>query len=259
MEDNSFILDNMRWSFSRLESFYNCPYSWKRHYIDCEEGQNNAFAEYGSLCHRLLEQYEKGEIDIFDISQEYESRFNEEVQQDFPPNKYVDLRDSYYSKGLAYFDNLDLDLDKYTTLGVEKEVTFEIYDKPFVGYIDLLLQDENGKIIVADHKSASFKLTKKNEVAKSSVEKMETYKKQLYLYSKPVIAEYGHVDYLWWNLFNEQTWYKIPFDQKEYEAALQWAEDTIKLIEQETEWNPNPDFYKCAFICDYRNYCEYKP
>ena len=71
MEDNSFIIDSMRWSFSRLESFYTCPYSWKRHYIDCEEGANNAFAQYGSLCHRLLEQYEKGEIDIFDISQEY--------------------------------------------------------------------------------------------------------------------------------------------------------------------------------------------
>ena len=259
MEDNSFILDNMRWSFSRLESFYTCPYSWKRRYIDCEEGQNNAFAEYGSLCHKLLEQYEKGEIDIFDISQEYEDRFNNEVQQDFPPNKYVNLRDSYYSKGLAYFDNLDLNLDDFKILGVEKEVTFEIYKKPFVGYIDLLLEDKDGKIIVADHKSASIKLTKKNEIAKSSVEKMEAYKKQLYLYAKPVIAEYGHVDYLWWNLFNEQSWYKIPFNQEEYKAALQWAEDTIKLIEQETEWKPNPDFYKCAFICDYRNYCEYKP
>ena len=35
-EDYGFIIDAMKWSFSRLNSFYNCPYEWKRKYIDCE-------------------------------------------------------------------------------------------------------------------------------------------------------------------------------------------------------------------------------
>lgn len=259
MEDNSFIIDSMRWSFSRLEQYYTCPYSWKKGYIDCDEKEGNAFASYGSLCHILLQEYEEGKLDIFDISQEYENRFNEAIPEDFPPNKFVNLRDSYFNKGQTYFDNLDLDLSEYEILGIEREVNFEIYNKPFVGYIDLLLRDKDGKIIVVDHKSASIKINKNGQVAKGSAEKMETYKKQLYLYSMPIIEEYGHVDILRWNLFNEQKWYEVPFDQKEYENTIQWAKDTIKMIEWEEEWRPDPEMYKCNFICDFRHSCPYKP
>ena len=33
---------------------------FKLHYLDGIKGDNNAFALYGSLCHSLLEDYEKG-------------------------------------------------------------------------------------------------------------------------------------------------------------------------------------------------------
>ena len=82
----------MLWSFSRLNSFYNCPYEWKRKYIDCEYGESGFFGEFGTLCHSLLERYIKGDISIFELSQCYENEFNDVVVHDAPPNQYVDIR-----------------------------------------------------------------------------------------------------------------------------------------------------------------------
>ena len=261
MEDElDFLLDTMTWSFSRLNSFYNCPYEWKLRYIDCNKSENGFFGEYGSLIHKILEKYEKGELSLFELNDYYEEHFSESVPHDAPPNKYVDIKQSYYEKGLDYFNNIDLDLDKYEVLGVEKEVRFQIAGKNFVGYIDLLLKEqETGKIIILDHKSASIKILKNGKVSKSDQEHVREFIRQLCLYAIPIIEEYGHVDELWWNLFKDKNWLKMPFNKEDYDEAIQWAEDTLKLIETEKEWLPNPDFYYCNYLCGQRNHaCDYK-
>lgn len=262
MEDElDFLLDTMTWSFSRLNSFYNCPYEWKLRYIDCNKSENGFFGEYGSLIHKILEKYEKGELSLFELNDYYEEHFSESVPHDAPPNKYVDIKQSYYEKGLDYFNNIDLDLDKYEVLGVEKEVRFQIAGKNFVGYIDLLLKEkETGKIIILDHKSASIKILKNGKVSKSDQEHVREFIRQLCLYAIPVIEEYGHVDELWWNLFKDKNWLKMPFNKEDYDEAIQWAEDTLKLIETEKEWLPNnSSSYYCNYLCGQRNNaCEYK-
>lgn len=263
MEDElDFLLDTMTWSFSRLNSFYNCPYEWKLRYIDCNKSENGFFGEYGSLIHKILEKYEKGELSLFELNDYYEEHFSESVPHDAPPNKYVDIKQSYYEKGLDYFNNIDLDLDKYEVLGVEKEVRFQIDGKDFVGYIDLLLKEkETGKIIILDHKSASIKTLKNGKVSKSDQEHVREFIRQLCLYAIPIIEEYGHVDELWWNLFKDRNWLKMPFKKEDYDEAIQWAKDTLELIENEREWLPNnSSSYYCSYLCGQRNHaCEYKP
>ena len=263
MEDElDFLLDTMTWSFSRLNSFYNCPYEWKLRYIDCNKSENGFFGEYGSLIHKILEKYEKGELSLFELNDYYGEHFSENVPHDAPPNKYVDIKQSYYEKGLDYFNNIDLDLDKYEVLGVEKEVRFQIAGKDFVGYIDLLLKEkETGKIIILDHKSASIKILKNGKVSKSDQEHVREFIRQLCLYAIPIIEEYGHVDELWWNLFKDKNLLKMPFNKEDYDEAIQWAEDTLKLIETEKEWLPNnSSSYYCNYLCGQRNNaCEYKP
>ena len=256
-----FLLDTMTWSFSRLNSFYNCRYEWKLRYIDCNKSENGFFGEYGSLIHKILEKYEKGELSLFELNDYYEEHFSESVPHDAPPNKYVDIKQSYYEKGIDYFNNIDLDLDKYEVLGVEKEVRFQIAGKDFVGYIDLLLKEkETGKIIILDHKSASIKILKNGKVSKSDQEHVREFIRQLCLYAIPIIEEYGHVDELWWNLFKDKNWLKMPFNKGDYDEAIKWAEDTLTLIENEKNWFPNPDSYYCNFLCGQRNHaCEYKP
>lgn len=259
--DDKFIIDNMLWSFSRLNSFYNCPHEWYQKYIMKEYGENGFFGEFGSCCHTVLEKFAKGEIDLFSVSEEYKKQFLETVVHDAPPNKYVDIKQSYYDKGLDYFDNIDLDLEQYEILGVEKEVRFKIDNKEFIGFIDLLLKEkETGKIIILDHKSASIKILKSGKVSKGDQEHVREFIRQLCLYAIPTIEEYGKVDELWWNLFKDKNWLKLPWTQEDQDEAVQWAKDTIKLIENEKDYPCNPDFYYCNYLCSQRhNACPYKP
>lgn len=258
--ENEGLLDSVTWSFSRLNAFYNCPYEWKLHYLDRNKGVDSSFGQFGSFCHKCLEMYAKGELDIFDISEYYEEHYCDEVTMEFPFNKYVDMGISYYEKGLDYFNKLDFDLDKYDILGVEKRVNFKIGKYDFVGYIDLLLREkESGKIIILDHKSASIKILKSGKISKSDQSHFLEFERQLYLYSKAVIEDYGRVDSLEWNMFKDQTSIKIPWNEDEYKEALKWAEDTIHLIENEKEWKPKVDFFYCNNLCSQRfNACQYK-
>lgn len=61
-------------------------------------------------------------------------------------------------------------------------------------------------------------------------------------------------------MFKDQKWIEIPWVKEEYDEAIQWAKDTLSLIEKESKWNPNPDYYYCHYLCGQRNHaCEYKP
>ena len=126
LNEDRFIIDTMVWSFSRLQSYHQCSYGFYLKYVECNRGEPNCFGQYGSLIHTILEKYEKEELSLFEISQYYEENFDRVVTCDAPKNKYVDIRQSYYEKGLEYLDNIDLMLDKYEILGVEKEVKFNI-------------------------------------------------------------------------------------------------------------------------------------
>ena len=55
-----FIISQMRWSFSRLNSFdTGCRYEWYKHYIECEPAKQGFFGAYGGFCHKCLEKYAK--------------------------------------------------------------------------------------------------------------------------------------------------------------------------------------------------------
>ena len=149
-------------------------------------------------------------------------------------------------------------------------MTFNIGNYDFVGCIDLLLGDKvTGEIIILDHKSASIGILKSGKIAKKDREHFEDFKRQLYLYSIPIIEEYGKVDKLKWNLFKEQKFIEIPWKEDEYNESIRWAEQTIKNIENETEWNINkemieaqeqgkyPPFY-CMNLCSQRFRCGFR-
>jgi len=262
MNEDRFVIDTMVWSFSRLQSYHQCPYGFWLKYVQCNEGESNFFGQYGSFLHSILEKYEKGELSLFEISGYYEEHFNEAITCAAPSNKYVDVRQSYYEKGLEYLDNIDLALDTYEILGVEKEVKFKIGGYELIGYIDLLLKDKKtGEIAVLDHKSASLKFKKNGDVSKTDEGHVLSFKRQLYLYSIAVIEEYGKKPkFLKWNLFKEGKWLTVEFNDNEFEEAKKWAAATVKAIENETTWLPNPSKYFCWNICDMRNCaCEYKP
>ena len=259
-EDIKEKMSNDLLSFSRINS-WNCPYEWKLHYIDGIEGESGFFAEVGTAMHETLEAYLKQEETIFTLLEYFETKWDEHVVHDAPPNQYGDTAQLYYQQCVDYISNLIFDFDKYEILGVEKEVQFNVGQYKFHGFIDLLLKDnETNEIIISDHKSFKPRFKKNGDISKTQIEDFEKFKHQLYMYSIPIIEEYGKVDKLRWNFFRVQKEYVIPWIKEEYDETIQWALNRIEEISNEIMWLPNSknSFY-CNYLCSMRNQaCEYK-
>lgn len=258
--DYAFIIDNMTWSFSRLQSFEGCGYAWEQAYIEGNHGGDNFYGQYGGYVHKILEMYFKDELPLFGLSTYYQEHYLENVTFDAPPNKYKDIGAEYYQEGLDYFENFEGIDDQYKVEGVEKEIHFTVNGSPFVGYIDLLLSDKNGNLIVVDHKSAKLKFKKNGDISKSDEKHFDYFQKQLYLYSIAVHDEYGRYPIrLEWNLFRQRKILRIPFDESKYAQTWFWAADLITEISNTKEFLPSPDYFFCNYLCAYRDdVCPYK-
>lgn len=68
------IPDGMKWSFSKLEAFHHCGMMFKLVYLDHAEKEGNGFSDYGTFCHKLLEEWAKGQIPDFALAEEYQER-----------------------------------------------------------------------------------------------------------------------------------------------------------------------------------------
>lgn len=240
----------MLWSFSRLNSFVQCPYQFKLQYLDKVEGESNFFAEFGTFIHKLLEKYAREELEVYELVSEYEKGYFDAIYHDAPPNKYVDLAQSYYNDGLSYLNNFD-GFDEFKIIDVEKEFIFNLDGLKVRGFIDLLVKDNEGYAIV-DHKSANVKSVKEKRA--------KEYWRQLALYSIPIKEEIGeYPKKLHINAFRKQNWLTIDFDEGIVDDVKKWMLDTVELIKKEKDWKPKSDSFFCNFLCNFRNICEYRP
>lgn len=253
-------LDEMVWSFSRVNSSEKCPYAWYLQYIAEYEPKPNAYAQFGTVCHETIEKFLNGELDIFDAVDYYRKRYSEIVTCGFPSNKYTDLAEKTFSQGEAYFNNINFDFDKYEVLGVEKELRFKVNKYPFIGYADAIYKDkETGEIILSDNKTTSFKYLKNGSISKTNAEHYQEFRRQLYLYSIPLIEIYGKVDYLRWNMIRDQREIKIPWEEKEFNETIEWCIESIQKLENELLWLPDTSSsYWCNQICSMANMCPYR-
>lgn len=238
-----------KWSFSRLNAFNTCKYMFYITYIEGNRGEDNSFAQYGTLVHDILEKYATGEYLIFELSDKFIDNFNKVITYDFPPNKFVDLKENYFKQGKAYFDNFD-GWEMYKIITAEEEVEFKIDGYKLGGFIDLLVRNVlTDELEVIDHKSKSgFK----------NKEEKNHYLLQLYLYSIPIKEKYGqYPNKLKFNMFRKGKWEEEEFKYAKLEMAKQWVIDTIKNIEKETEFAPTKDDFFCKYLCSHRNTCQY--
>lgn len=257
-------ISNMTFSFSRLNSYHTCPYGWKLQYLDHVPQVGSGFAEWGSLCHSIFEDYEKGNLMEFELLDAYEERYPQYMQNEFPPSRGIPLADKYYERGRELFAAFPGFPEHWEILEVEANVRFEYEGYKFTGYIDLLVRDKtDGKLIVIDHKSkGGFK----------SAEEQAHYAIQMYLYAHWVYLTYGeYPKELIFDMFRVEKMVHIPFVKADMDAALQWFVDTVHAIENDedfwdkialeyeknnrplTEFNQS-DFW-CNFLCGSKQKC----
>lgn len=260
-EEITKIVRGWTWSFSRVNAFSQCLYAAYLKYVLGHDGLPNAWAQFGTACHETYEKYLKQEISMFEAADYYREAFSKYVTCDFPKNKYVDLGQKAFEQGEEYFNNINFDFDRYEVLGVEEELQFNIGDYKFHGFADAIYRNkETGEIILDDHKTSSFSYLKSGEVAKKDKEHFLSFKRQLYLYSIPLIEKYGRVDKLMWDMIRDNKQIIIPWQKEEFDEARLWALQNIVNLENETLWLPdNSSSFFCSCICDQRAECPYRP
>lgn len=208
--------------------------------------EDNAFAQYGTFCHELLEQWAKGEIPALALASEYEEKYDSAITKSFPPfPKGMPLK--YYEAGKEYFESFT-GFGDYRILSVEERFEINIQGYQFVGVADLVLEDpSDGEIIVIDHKSKSMSAMKKE---------LDTYRKQLYTYAAFVHQKFGkYPKKLVFNMFREPTLIEEDFSMDSYNQTMDWIVDTIDSIILESNWRVSPSSFYCRFVCSVFDSC----
>lgn len=246
------LIGDMRWSYSRITSFENCPYEWFLKYIGGCKDSDNFYSSYGSLVHSLLEEFYKGKIKAGNLVLAFLTRFQTSVIRDGVPSQIVQR---YMQQGVEYFKTFK-PVD-YDVLAVEKKVDFEIDGKKFVGIIDLLCETDDGLVIV-DHKSRTLKKPAKKKAGSAAQKEIDKYLRQLYLYSEAVRQSYGKTPKkLCFNCFRNQNFIEEDFNEEAFEQTKQWAVKEICDIENTEDFYPTLDWFYCKNLCGFRDQCCY--
>lgn len=255
----------MTWSYSRINSYYQCPKMFYMSYIDKAESIDSAFAQWGSLCHSILDDYAKGNLLEFELGDTYEVRYPEYMTERFPPNKWTDLNAKYYDNGKEFFDDFEGFPEHWEIIASEQEIRIDIGGIRVRGFIDLIIRDKrDGRIIIVDHKSkAKFK----NE------QELEHYGYQLYFYAIWVYENFGEwPKELIFNMFRIRDEKHIAFTEDGLQKAIGWLKENVNNIFEDEDFldkveleyqekgepipeNLQADFF-CRHLCSVRYHCE---
>lgn len=246
------LLDENPFSYSKIGCYEQCPHKFILQYIEKQPRRKLFFSSYGSFLHQILEKYDKGELELFELADYYKNNYKIQITEKAPPNQYKDLNISYYNDGLYFFENFQGYEDK--TIGVEQKVNFETMvgnrKIKFIGIIDRIAEDENG-IILYDHKSKKGFKNKKEK---------EKYFRQLYIYAHSIKDLYGKYPYkLRFNMVRDFKIVEEIFSQEKMNEAMEWLSENINSIYDNEKYEHFYDEFFCNWLCDIQSgICPYR-
>lgn len=247
----SHIVSEMTWSYSRITAYEDCPYRFYLKYIKKTKGIRHFFSDYGSFMHLIIQKFLTGELHNEDLVGYYLTNFRKNVVGKAPTPK---IFKNYFQQGIEYLKNIEMPSGEI--IGVEKEISFNLNGRDFIGYIDRVSKCDGIEIV--DNKSRALKPRSNRPKPTKTDEELDQYLRQLYIYSIPIEREFGECPKrLIFNCFRTQSNIVEPFNSSAYEQTKQWALDTIDAISKEEDWKPNIEFFKCHNLCDVCNECEY--
>lgn len=248
------IPPNFTWSFSKLQTYDQCKLAFCLEYLcglEEKDKQQNAYADFGTLCHSILEDHVTYGLTGEQMLKGFEKRYPLEVTHPWPP--FPKTAEANYIKGAVdYFTNFESISPHLDILCAEDPFIIEdLFSAPFKGVVDLTAIDKrDGALVIIDHKSKSVKTLKKD---------YDALKRQLYIYAAYTKQKYGEFPKrLYFNCFRDGEMVGEDFDPAFYEATIAWANDIIDNAVFDDEWNPleSSNNYFCKFICGVRNYCD---
>lgn len=159
-------LDNLKkkygvdriWSFSRVNSFHNCPAEYQKHYLEhLELDSGNVYTEFGTFSHDTIQSLVRGEIKYDEMYPKWQAEVgNWEVD---PTSYQFDndkIKTGYIANLNHYFKHTQVPAG--SQFETEKPVLATIGDNNkyvFVGYVDTQYVDEDGNLVLIDYKTSS--------------------------------------------------------------------------------------------------------
>lgn len=246
------IIEDMTWSYSRITCFEDCKYKFFLKYILEKDSCNLFFSDYGSFMHNCIEKYFKKELSVDELPSYYLQRFFENVKT--KPPSYSVFK-NYFHQGLEYLKNIENVFGEI--IGVEERIEFNIDDLDMVGIIDLVYRNGD-KISICDNKSRTLKPRSKRKKPTKTDKELDDYLRQLYLYSIPLSKIFSsQPERLVFNCFRNPNVIEEKYDERKTEDIKVWIKEKVNEIINEEKWEPNIDFFKCRYLCDVKNHCEY--
>lgn len=248
------IIQDMTWSYTRLTSFESCPYKFLLTYIKRSPKVPMFFSDYGTFVHKIIELCLTGQLPKEQLVPYYLENFRQEIKGQAPNTRTFD---TYFHNGLEYLKSFSYPYPLENVIGVERHIDFDLDGHRFTGIIDSVVS-EGDDFIIVDNKSRNLKHRSKRKKPTKSDEELDKYLRQLYLYSIPLVEEYGKFPKrLEFNCFREGQLISEPFVESAYEEAKQWALGIIHTIEENENWKPVQEFWKCHYLCERNCSCCY--
>lgn len=251
--DYSMFIDSMEWSYSRLTSFEDCKYGWFLNYIKKERrGAPHFFSTYGSFVHDIMEKYLSNRISREELLPYFIENYEKEVHGEPPSEK---IGENFYNNTISYLRNINFPFNNI--VDTEKKVEFDVGGHSFVGYIDVLAEQDGGLHIV-DHKSHGLRYRSGRKNPTLYDIELDNYLRQQYLYAIPIKEEFGeYPKTISFNCYRHGRFITESFDENRLDATKEWASDLIQKISNERVWEAKPDAFRCKYICDFADSCEY--
>lgn len=268
----------LRYSYSKLEVFKNCPLQYRYKYIDKKRTEDTSIAlELGSLCHKILEM--KGEMVAQKQTVDYDLLqnilFDGTSDKDEKILGVKQLRKKYFDKwhepdnasGLSYEEKMkvfdttlheEMEDNKWTPIYFEMPFEFVWSDRAvFHGFIDRIDINET------DYRSIDYKTSKK----KYDDSKLAT-SLQFGIYALAILNTFGVLP-------RESAYRFILINETQFALTKGWEKRLIKAIDKvlnEVEAckgknvfvpKPTPLCHWCNFCrtnseaTTYKNECEY--
>ena len=136
----------MKLSKSKVNSYLKCPREFKFQYIDEIEVEPNKYMALGSDVHLVAEKFSEkfgDELEDVDINNELLKISHEE-------NIWYDLAEHVDNLG-SFFKEVFIDND-YKLYSNEEYLIDE--ENRFSGICDIILEDENGELVIIDYKTS---------------------------------------------------------------------------------------------------------
>lgn len=224
-------------SKSKVNSFLKCPREFQYSYIDEIQRPPNKFMKIGTDVHQIAEDFiaawANNQVD--DIL-EYVLKLSA---------KYEDNYETHAVNLASFFQSIFVDED-YKIFMAEEYLFSEKYN--FSGLADLVLEDDNGKLIVIDYKTGKTGSIKnyRLELCYYKMLLEDLYPDKEVVCAGIFFTKKGDCRFL---MFSDEEIKGARCNTEDYQAAIQLL-DHVRVEIEEENFQP-----KKQFLC---NYCQYQ-